>query len=630
MRTTLKKGTRGSANGNGSVAGPEPPFSPEPTAPPEPPLRVAAPPVLPPGPSPRSHYRVRRNPLKLLAKFVVWLIVLVLVAAGALAGGAKLYFDYSVAAVRAHSPEVVAAAKDLDAAPAAGQPATAIVIGYDQRAGESGTGSRSDTVMLLRADPKKDTVTLLSFPRDLIVDIPGCEGHSAWTGRINEAYAYCGPRGTLSTVKELTGVPINYMITVNFKAFIAIVNKLNGVHLDVDRRYFNDNSSAGYGGTYAKINLQPGYQKLDGRRALDFVRFRHTDSDLYRVVRQQEFVKAFKQQVSNEWSLFQLPGIVTAITDNVEVAKGGGKPINADEVLSYARLVYELPAGNFQQVPLEEISGYNELSTSETAMRQAVSSFLNPDVDASEKAITVATGGKPKVDTGPPPSQVSIEVQNGNAVAGAADDAAYLLGQIGYQSVNGGNADNFELLPHECSLRPGRRRLRARRARVAKAVRGRRGQGDAARHGARHDAARDRRPDLPGLPRPRAARRDAGAPAARRRQRPGVDRPAAQALRSPGSTSRSWCRPCASRTRRSPTSRASAPTGSSDHTALRITYDTGANEYWGIQQTSWTEAPILASPTLTRTIKGREYKLFFSGSKLHMIAFEQNGAATGS
>jgi len=62
-----------------------------------------------------------------------------------------------------------------------------------------------------------------------------------------------------------------------------------------------------------------------------------------------------------------------------------------------------------------------------------------------------------------------------------------------------------------------------------------------------------------------------------------------------------------------------------EHKALRLTYHTGANEYWGIQQTSWTEAPILASPTLTRTIKGREYKLFFSGSKLHMIAFEQNG-----
>ena len=582
--------------------------------------------MLPPGPTPRSHYRVRRNPLKVLAKFVVWLIVLVLVAAGALAGGAKLYFDYSVAAVRAHSPEVVAAAKDLDAAPAAGQPATAIVIGYDQRAGESGTGSRSDTVMLLRADPKRDTVTLLSFPRDLIVDIPGCEGHSPWTGKINEAYAYCGPRGTLSTVKEMTGISINYMITVNFKAFIAIVNKLNGVNLDVDRRYFNDNSGAGYGGSYAKINLKPGYQKLDGQRALDFVRFRHTDSDLYRVVRQQEFVKAFKQQVSNEWSLFQLPGIVRAVTDNVEVAKGGGKPINADEVLSYARLVYELPAGNFQQVNLEEVSGYNDLTTSETAIRQAVQRFVNPDVKASENAITVATGGKPKKDTGPPPSQVSVEVQNGNAVAGAADDAAYLLGQIGYQSANGGNADNFDYFRTNVLYDPAVEGSEA----AANAVGTLFGDAEVTEvpsgtqlgtmlrvivgktfQGSLGPAPRDETPER----QPAAVVTDPASIAPQLRQARGrVDFPImVPAVREQNS---SVTDDGGIRTYRI----------NGDDMALRITYDTGANEYWGIQQTGWTEAPILASPTLTRTIKGREYKLFFSGAKLHMIAFEQNGA----
>ena len=60
--------------------------------------------------------------------------------------------------------------------------------------------------------------------------------------------------------------------------------------------------------------------------------------------------------------------------------------------------------------------------------------------------------------------------------------------------------------------------------------------------------------------------------------------------------------------------------------AVRVTYVTGANEYWGIQQTSWTDPPILGGPTLVRTIKGREYKLYFSGAKLHMGAFEENGA----
>ncbi len=426
MQTTLKKGIGGSGNGNGASP-PEAPFAPDA------PLGAAAapPPRRPPGldgrdrpDSGRSLYRTRRNPFRLLGKVVMWLVVVVLVAAGALAGGVKLYFDYSVAALVATSPEAVAAAKELDAAPAAGEPATAIVIGYDKRAGETDAGSRSDTVMLLRAHPEQNAVTLLSFPRDLIVEIPGCTGHPAWTGRINEAYSYCGPRGTLMTVKELTGVPINYMITVNFRAFRTIVDRLGGVYMDVDQRYHNDNEGLGLGQTYAKINLKPGYQHLDGRSALDFVRYRHTDSDLYRVVRQQEFVKAFKQQVSSNWSLLQLPGIVRTVTENVEVAKGGNEPLDAGEVISYAQLVYGLPAGNFQQVNLENVSGYNELAVSESDLDAAVRSFMNPDVESSEKALDVATGQKPKGPEAPPPSEVTVEVQNGNGVAGAADDAA--------------------------------------------------------------------------------------------------------------------------------------------------------------------------------------------------------------
>ena len=111
------------------------------------------------------------------------------------------------------------------------------------------------------------------------------------TGRINSAYAYCGLGGALETVRHLTNVPINYLIPINFLGFIGVVNKLGGVWLDVDRRYYNKN--VGTSGTdYANIDLQPGYQHLTGKQALDFVRFRHTDSDLYRLARQQQFVGA--------------------------------------------------------------------------------------------------------------------------------------------------------------------------------------------------------------------------------------------------------------------------------------------------------------------------------------------------
>jgi LCP family protein required for cell wall assembly len=626
MRTTLKKGIGGSANGNGAYP-PEAPFAPDP------PLRVSAapPPRLPPGPgrldggpSGPTYYRTRRHPFRVLGKLVMWLVVAVLVAAGALAGGVKLYFDYSVAALVATSPEAVAAAKELDAAPAAGEPATAIVIGYDKRAGETAAGSRSDTVMLLRAHPDKNAVTLLSFPRDLIVDIPGCTGHPAWTGRINEAYSYCGPRGTLLTVKELTGVPINYMITVNFRAFRTIVDRLGGVYMDVDQRYHNDNEGLGLGQTYARINLKPGYQHLNGRAALDFVRFRHTDSDLYRVVRQQEFVKAFKQQVSSNWSLFQLPGIVKTITENVEVAKGGNEALNSDEVISYARLVYGLPAGNFQQVSLENVSGYNELAVSETDLADAVRRFMNPDVEAPEKALDVATGQQPKGPQAPPPSEVSVEVQNGNGVAGAADEAAYLLGQIGYPTSNGGNAPTFDYFHTSVRYDPSVEGAEQAAQQLADLF------GDADVEAAR--AA------LPTMIRVIVGKTFTGTLGpAPEETTPEREPPAV--VRDPGSVI-PLLRPLRKQVNfpiMVPHVREESSSFASEspvriyrleeHMALRLTYSTATNEYWGVQQTSWLDAPILNGPTLERRIGGRVFKLYFSGQKLHMIAFEDGGAA---
>ncbi len=614
MRTTLKRGTRRSANGNGALPpGPLPPLEPAAAAAPPPPPPTAG--------SARAFYRVRRNPLKLLAKGVMWLVVAVLVAAGALAGGVKLYFDHSVSEIRATDPRVLAAAEDLAELSGADKPAVAIVIGYDEQP-RMAAGGRSDTVMLVRVDPGEEAVTLLSFPRDLLVSHPGCEGHPPWTGRINEAYAYCGPRGTLGTVKELTGIPINYMITVNFRAFKRIVDSVDGVYMDVDRRYFNDNSGTD---TYEDIDLKPGYQLLDGEDALDFVRYRHTDSDLYRVVRQQEFVKALKQRVSNAWDIFELPGIVQAVTENIEVAKGGGKPISSGEVLSYAQALYNLPGGNFQQVPLEDVSGYFELEVSESSLDEAIRRFMNPDVKASDRAITVATGEKPKGEEGPPPSQVSINIQNGNGEDGAADEAAVLLGQIGYQTRNGGNADNFRYFRSQVQYDADTDQAQAAAREVADLF------GDAevvqAPAGAQmkstlrvivgetfqgtlgeapvDDTPERQRPDV-------VTDRTSIAPALRQLRKE-VDFPLLV-----------------------PTVRESGSSIDDDegiraykidgNRALRLTYNTGSNEYWGIQQTSWDDPPVLADPTLERTIAGRDYKLFLSGSSLHIVAFEQDGA----
>ena len=128
----------------------------------------------------------------------------------------------------------------------------------------------------------------MSLPRDLKVQIPG---HG--TDKINAAYELGGPRLTLRTVKQLTGLSINHVINVTFGGFWRAVNAIGCVYADIDRRYFNDNA-----GVRATINVQPGYQRLCGRKALQYVRFRHEDNDLVRSARQQDFLRQAKQQVN--------------------------------------------------------------------------------------------------------------------------------------------------------------------------------------------------------------------------------------------------------------------------------------------------------------------------------------------
>src|SRR5205823_12700456 len=158
-------------------------------------------------------------------------------------GGTYLYYHQSVAAVAAHSKDVKLAAKHLDI-PLPNHPAIALVLGYDKRLGkdkalQAGV-SRSDTIMLLRADPITNSISMLSFPRDLQTQI-WCGNRIVDNNRINAAYAECGSKGTLGTVKHLTGLPINFLITVDFLGFERIVDHVGGVWIDVDRRYFNKN-----------------------------------------------------------------------------------------------------------------------------------------------------------------------------------------------------------------------------------------------------------------------------------------------------------------------------------------------------------------------------------------------------
>jgi len=174
-----------------------------------------------------------------------------------------------------------------------GEPQTILIVGSDKRTNIAGDPGRSDTTMLLRVDPDKQVLSLFSLPRDLKVDIPGYG-----VGKLNEAYSYGGVKETLETVKALTGLEINHVVNVDFKGFAEAVDAIGCVYVDVDRHYFNDNSTALSSlDTYAQINVNAGYQRLCGMNALDYVRYRHTDTDIVRAARQQDFLRNAREQV---------------------------------------------------------------------------------------------------------------------------------------------------------------------------------------------------------------------------------------------------------------------------------------------------------------------------------------------
>jgi LCP family protein required for cell wall assembly len=175
-----------------------------------------------------------------------------------------------------------------------GNPQTLLLIGSDHRAGEPWRASNTDTMMLVRLNASSKTINLLSVPRDLEVQIP--EGGGMVTDKLNAAYSIGGPNLLVRILRRevFPGIHVNHIIDVNFGGFRDLVNAIGCVYVDVDHRYYNNTVYT----DYSSIDIQPGYQRLCGADALAFVRFRHTDSDLVRNARQQDFLRWVKAQFS--------------------------------------------------------------------------------------------------------------------------------------------------------------------------------------------------------------------------------------------------------------------------------------------------------------------------------------------
>ena len=245
-------------------------------------------------------------------KFAAGGLLMVLLTAAATATAGLL-------AIKDVAQRIPKLAQDVPVEPTKpGKPQTLLLLGSDRRYVDrnSKNAARSDTIMLIRLDPGQEATTLLSIPRDLKTEIPGY-GYD----KINSAYSLGGPKLTLRTVKELLGIKVNHIINVNFSGFRKAVDLLGCVYTDVDRRYYHSNAGLPASVQYAEINIRPGYQKLCGKKALDYVRFRHADSDLVRAARQQDFLRQAKDQISSSSLINHRGKLIDIFTKSTEADK---------------------------------------------------------------------------------------------------------------------------------------------------------------------------------------------------------------------------------------------------------------------------------------------------------------------
>ena len=185
---------------------------------------------------------------------------------------------------------------ELDTPPPGG-PRTFMILGSDKREGaDRNSPPRSDTILLARADPDAEAVTVAVDPARPQGRRPG-HGSEQDQRRVRARRPQGRPGLVVKTIKKLfkdkigQDLPITNVMVMDYGAFRRAVNYIDGVYVDVDRHYFNDNSS---GENYATIDVDAGYQKLMGKDALDYVRYRHGDNDLVRAARQQDFLRQAK------------------------------------------------------------------------------------------------------------------------------------------------------------------------------------------------------------------------------------------------------------------------------------------------------------------------------------------------
>ena len=197
-----------------------------------------------------------------------------------------------------------------------GNPTVVLLLGTDHsRTVQDRQGARrSDSMMLVRTDPRRGRISYLSIPRDLQVEVPGLG-----TSKINAASQVGGPALAIRTIRQFTGVKVNHVAVVDFGDFEELVDALGGVTIDVPKPIVSKKFDCPYP-TQERCDRWPGWrfakgeQEMDGRRALIYSRVRvnqldPSESDITRGERQQAVTQAIAHKVLSPLTMLKLPFI---------------------------------------------------------------------------------------------------------------------------------------------------------------------------------------------------------------------------------------------------------------------------------------------------------------------------------
>lgn len=254
-----------------------------------------------------ARHRAERAPAWIRRHKVLTSLILVVLLAILLVGGYALWLNLKLGNID-HFDSLGDAAGRPDPAP--GEALNILLLGEDG----DGDVQRSDTIILAHIPEDRDEAYLVSIPRDSYVQIYDQHNQPQGMNKINAAFSEYKEAGAQATVEQLTNTRIDHVAVMNWEGFKDLSTALDGVRVYIPETFYD--SSQEY--TWHK-----GWQNVEGKTALKYVRTRHglSDGDFGRMARQQNFMRSLMNKLINEGmtSPTKLPNVLDAITNNLKV-----------------------------------------------------------------------------------------------------------------------------------------------------------------------------------------------------------------------------------------------------------------------------------------------------------------------